>query len=267
MIKKFIAYILIILFIYSCNGNNKNNEYEKTRVDQNPEEIYLNAKEEFDNKNFEVAKEQFREIIKLFPLSNEAIEAQVMLGFMSYMIMDYEDAILQFNRIISKYPSLKNLDYVYYMVAICNYEQITHHGLDGMYNELALESFIQVINRFPLSKYAQDSRQKIILVKSNKAAKHMEIGRFYLKDKKFNAALNRFKIVIEEYSMTKFPPEALHRMVEIYFHLGMKDDAIKTASVLGYNYPNSKWYSHSYNLIKKNQEDETILKKLINSFS
>ena len=100
-----------------------------------------------------------------------------MIGFISYIKMDYEASIFQFEKIINKYPSLKNLDYVYYMRALCNYEQITHHGLDGGYNELALKNFNLLIKRFPDSEYAKDSRQKIILVKSNKAAA-MDIGRF-----------------------------------------------------------------------------------------
>ena len=150
------------------------------------------------------------------------------------------------------------------MKAICSYEQITHHGLDGSYNEIALKDFNQVIKRFPESQYAKDSRQKIILVKSNQAAKHMDIGRFYLKEKKYTAALNRFKIVIEDFSMTKFTPEALHRMVEIYYFLGMNEESNKTASILGHNYPDSEWYKHSYNLIKKIKNRKSIFGKISN---
>ena len=180
--------------------------------------------------------------------------------------MEYEESIYKFNKITKKYPSHKNLDYVYYMIAMCNYEQINHHELDGTYNDKALNAFNQVIIRFPESEYSKDSMQKIILVKSNQAAKHMEIGRFYLKEKKFTAALNRFKIVIEDYSMTKFTPEALHRMVEAYYEMGMIEESTKTASVLGHNYPNSDWYRHSYNLIKKIDEKQSFVKKITNFF-
>ena len=99
--------------------------------------------------------------------------------------MDYDNAILNYKRIINKYPSHKDLDYMYYMIAMCNYEQLQNAALDGQYNELALNAFDQVIKRFPKSKYSKDSRQKIILVKSNIAAKHMEIGRFYLNNKEY----------------------------------------------------------------------------------
>ena len=180
--------------------------------------------------------------------------------------MDYEKAILQFKKIINRYPSHKDLDYIYYMVAMSNYEQITSHELDGKYNELSLEAFNQVIIRYPDSEYTKDSRQKIILVKTNKAAKHMEIGRFYLKEKKYIAALNRFKIVIDEFSITKFTPEALHRMVEAYYQMGMYEESYNTAALLGYNYPDSKWYKLSYNLVEQIDGEETFLKKIRNFF-
>ena len=152
------------------------------------------------------------------------------------------------------------------MIAICNYEQLQDESLDGYFNNLALEAFDQVIKRFPESKYAKDSRQKIILVTSNIAAKHMEIGRFYLNNKKYIAALNRFKIVIDEFSFTKFTPEALHRMVEAYYEMGMYEDSYNTAALLGYNYPNSKWYKLSYNLVEQIDGEETFLKKIRNFF-
>ncbi len=269
MIKNYFIYIIISILFVNCSSS-KNQKNNNVDLDENniagPEERYILAKNFFDNGNYETASEEFTSLKNLYPLSNEAIQAEIMIGFISYIKMDYDNSINQFKRIIIKYPSHKNLDYVYYMKAMCNYEQITHHELDGKYNELAINDFNQVIKRFPKSVYAKDSRQKIILVKSNKAAKHMEIGRFYLKEKKYTAALNRFKIVIEDYSMTKFTPEALHRMVEAYYEMGMKSESIKSAALLGHNYPNSKWYTYSYNLIKKIEDDENFLDKLKNIF-
>jgi outer membrane protein assembly factor BamD len=138
---------------------------------------------------------------------------------------------------------------------MCYYEQISHEGLDAENSNLALENLNQVINRFPDSKYAKDSYQKIILVKSNLAAKNMTIGRFYQKDKKYTAALNRYKIVVNNFDETKFIPEALYRISEIYYSIGMIEDAKKTAAILGYNYPKSEWYQYSYkNLVKQNKK-------------
>ena len=266
MFQKSFIILWILLFFVGCasSDSNSNNKFENQI--SSPEKIYIEGKQLFDNGNYLSANEKFEKLVKLYPLSKEATQAEIMSGFVHYIRLDYEKAIVIFNRIIVKYPSLKNLDYVYYMKAICFYEQISHHGLDGQYNELALEYLNQVIQRFPQSKYAKDSQQKIIFVKSNQAAKHMDIGRFYLKEKKYTAALSRFNTVIDDYSMTKFVPEALHRMVEAYYEMGMYDESFNTASVLGYNYPDSRWYKHSYNLIKNLDENNTLLKKMSNFF-
>ena len=110
-------------------------------------------------------------------------KSEIMLGFIKYLQMDYDSSISKFKKFIRKYPSHNDLDYVYYMIAVNNYEQISHFELDGQFNETALESFNQVIARFPESEYTKDSFQKIILIKSNKAAKHMDIGDFISKKK------------------------------------------------------------------------------------
>ncbi len=266
MLKNYIISFFIILNLLACNSSVNKTTFKKNENIDSPEEIYAQATNLFDKNNLEVSMEKFKLLKKLYPLSNEAIQAEVMIGFIYYLEMDYESSIFHFNKLITKYPSHKDLDYFYYMRAVCNYEQITNPSLDGKFNELALDGFNQVIKRFPDSKYASDSRQKIILVKSNKAAKFMEIGKFYLSEKKYTAALNRFKVVIEEYSTTKFTPEALHRMVEAYYYMGMEEDSIKTASILGHNYPNSKWYKYSYNLIKKIENKDSLFEKVKNIF-
>ena len=265
MIKKIICLILLCLCI-SCSNNTNSNIDNNQNLLSEPETLFKLAKISFDTQNFELARKQFKEISKLFPLSNEAIQSEIMIAFIDYIQMEYDNAILNYRKIINKYPSHKDLDYVYYMIAMCNYEQLQNEALDGYYNDLALSSFDQVIKRFPNSKYAKDSLQKIILVKSNIAAKHMEIGRFYLDNKKYIAALNRFKIVVDEFSITKFTPEALHRMVEAYYEMGLIEESSKTAATLGYNYPNSNWYKYSYNLINKNDQKKSIYKKITNFF-
>ena len=266
MIKKFSCLILLLLCISCSSINRGTNASSDEIILDNPENLYKIAKITFDQQNYELARKQFLEIKKLFPLSNEAIQSEIMIAFISYIQMDYDNAILNFKKIINRYPSHKDLDYVYYMIAISNYEQLQNESLDGYFNNLALEAFDQVIKRFPESKYAKDSRQKIILVNSNIAAKHMEIGRFYLNNKKYIAALNRFKIVIDEFSITKFTPEALHRMVEAYYEMGMYEESYNTAALLGYNYPDSKWYKLSYNLVEQIDGEETFLKKIRNFF-
>ena len=249
-----LAFIFLFIFlIISCSQNNQN---VKNINSETPENLYALAMQDLEKENYEKAKALFGEIEFNFPLSNEAIQSQIMTAFIEYAQMNYDEAIFKLNRIINRYPSHKNIDYAYYLKAICNFEQIENEYLDGSYNTEALESFNQVINRFPESKYARDSEQKIILIKENIAAKHMDIALFYLKQKKYLAAMRRYKKVIDDHSESRFTPEALHRLVEIYYSLVMIEDAKKTASVIGYNYPDSKWYRYSYELVGSDNDDK-----------
>ncbi len=255
MFLRYFVIFNIIFFIFGCSNSK---EKQEVSLDNNPklspEYQYSEAMSKFDNQQFEEALIIFENITKIYPLSNESIQSQIMMGFTDYIRLEYDEAIIKFTKLIKKYPSLKNIDYIYYMKALSYYEQISHEGLDGKYNNLALENLNQVINRFPNSKYAKDCYQKIILVKSNIAAKHMTIARFYQKNKKYTAALNRYNIVVNNFSETKFTPEALFRISEIYYSLGMIEESSKTASILGHNYPKSEWYKFSYyNLTKKNK--------------
>ena len=261
MSKKYLLLLFIFCLLFSCTNNN-NEEINSENISVNPENLYIDAMNNFETKEYDLALEKFEKLEKIFPLSNEAVQSQIMSAFIDYIRLNYDEAIYKFNKILRKYPSHKDLDYVYYMKAICYYEKISHEELDGSNNINALKSFEQVLNRFPDSKYAKDSQQKIILVKSNIAAKHMSIGRFYQENDKFIAALNRFKIVVNDFSVTKFTPEALHRMVEIYYKLGMKEEAITTAAVIGYNYPESEWYEHSYNLLSEKEKNSKLLDKI-----
>ena len=265
MSMKYFLLLFIFWSLFSCTNTNKV-KINSENISIDPEILYIEAMNNFDVKEYDLALDIFEKLEKLFPLSNEAVQSQIMSAFIDYIRLNYDDAIYKFNRILTKYPSHKNLDYVYYMKAVCYYEKISHEELDGSNNINSLENFEQVLNRFPDSKYAKDSQQKIILVKSNIAAKHMSIGRFYHENDKYIAALNRFKIVVDDFSVTKFTPEALHRMVEIYYKLGMKEEAINTAAVIGYNYPESEWYEHSYNLLREKEENLKLLDKIKNLF-
>ncbi|MDC0625187.1 outer membrane protein assembly factor BamD [Alphaproteobacteria bacterium] len=262
MILRYVITIIAFTYLINCSGNSSKDKLSSPSDFSPPEIQYTEAMLMFDNQQYEIAKDKFKNIERIYPLSNEAIQSQIMQGFINYIILDYDTAILQFSRIINRYPSLKNIDYVYYMKALCFYEQISHEGLDGKFNDLALENLDQVIQRFPNSKYAKDSFQKKILVKSNIAAKHIAIGRFYQKEKKYTAALNRYKIVIDTFQETKFAPEALYRVSEIYLSIGMKEESEKNAAILGYNYPESTWYKLIYNDLT-NQNNETIFSKSI----
>ena len=259
---KIISVILIFIsiFLSSCQKN-KIDETVSNNEDT-PENLYKIAKEYLDDGDYENATINFNELNAKFPLSNEGIQSNIMLAFIDYSKMDYELAIYNSNKIIKKYPSYKNIDYVYYIKAISYYEQIKGEKLDGSSNDLALENFEKIIKLFPASKYATDSEQKIIAIKENIAAKHMSIALFYQNNKKYISAINRYNIVINDHSTSKFTPEALHRLVEIYLSLGMPQDANKTAAVLSYNYPKPIWYKKTYDLVgvKKNDNDSLLSK-------
>ena len=259
----FLISLTFMLPIISCS---EKEDIINKELTETPEQLYAIAKLDLDKELYEEAKLKFENINFKFPLSNEGIQSLLMIAFIEYAQLNYDDAIYKFDRVIKKYPSHKNIDYAYYMRAMCYFEQIQHESLDGTNNQEALESFNQIINRFPESKYARDSQQKIIFVKENIAAKHMDIALFYLNQKKYLAALNRYNIVINEYSQSKFTPEALYREVEIYYTLGMMDDAKKTSAVIGYNYPKSKWYKYSYRLLKKT-DNKNNKKSLLNKIS
>ena len=264
MLKVITLFIVFQISFLTISCSNKDIIKGKNIIKETPEQLYSLAMIDLDNEEYDNSQLKFKDLEFRYPLSNEAIQAKIMLGFIEYLRLDYQAAIFKFNQIINRYPSHKNIDYVYYMRAICYFEQINDEKLDGNKNLQALENFNQVINRFSKSEYFNDSRQKIILINENIAAKHMDIAMFYHKNKNHGAALKRFKIIISDYSQSKFTPEALYRMVEIYYSLGMIEDATENASLIAYNYPKSKWYELSYNLIKNTSKNKGILNKISN---
>ena len=250
-----ISLLFFNIFIVGCSNNNISSESEFDKIIL-PEELYEIAINELKDDKIVEAKIKFEEIEKKFPLSSRAIQSKIMLAFIDYLKLNYNEAIYSLNAVIELYPSYKDLDNAYYMRAICYYEQINEGVLEGQNNVNALNYFNQLINRFPESQYSKDSRQKIILIKENIAAKHMSIALFYLNNQKPLAAINRYLIVINEYDKTKFTPEALYRLIEIYYSLGMAEEAEKTNAVLLYNYSDSEWSIYGNNLLVSKEDKE-----------
>jgi outer membrane assembly lipoprotein YfiO len=160
MILKRFSLLICFLTIFNCSSNDNEVDRSLANNQETADLMYVEAMNKFNAKKLNEAIIIFEEIERLYPLSNEAIQSQIMSGFIDYANLNYDDAIYKFSRIINKYPSLKNIDYVYYMKALCYYEQISHEELDGQNNYLALENLEQLIIRFPDSKYAKDGRQK-----------------------------------------------------------------------------------------------------------
>jgi outer membrane protein assembly factor BamD len=195
------------------------------------------------------ASAEFDEVERQHPYSVWARRATLMSAYSHYKVNEYDDAILTAQRYISLHPGSKEVAYAYYLVALCYYEQISDVGRDQKMTENALASLTAIIQRFPQSEYARDARLKFDLTRDHLAGKEMEVGRYYLKKHDYIAAINRFRIVIENYQTTTHTPEALHRLVEAYLSLGIKPEAQTAAAILGYNYPGSDWYQDSYALL------------------
>jgi outer membrane protein assembly factor BamD len=192
----------------------------------------------------------FTEVDRQHPYSIWATKAQLMSGFSFYENNSYDEAIIALDRFISIHPSNKDTAYAYYLKALCYYEQISDIGRDQQMTRLALKALQELKVRFPSSKYTQDALIKIDLTRDHLAGKEMEIGRYYGSQGLYLGAINRFKEVVDNFQTTTHVPEALHRLTESYLALGLIEQAKKTASVLGHNFPGSEWYIDSYELVE-----------------
>lgn len=219
-------------------------------VERPVEELYNEAADQAEGKDFAEAADTFLEVERQHPYSIWATKAQLMSSFSYYSDGQYDDAILSADRFIQLHPGNRDVSYAYYLKALSYYEQITDVGRDQRTTELALQSLDDVVRRFPDSRYAKDSVLKIDLTRDHLAGKEMEIGRYYLERDNYLAAINRFRTVIENYQTTTHVPEALHRLSEAYAALGIEPEARSNAAVLGHNFPGSEWYIDSYELVE-----------------
>lgn len=218
-------------------------------IERPVEEIYNTAMAELQKGRYFQAAEQFDEVERQHPYSVWARRSMLMAAYSNYQINEYDKAILAAQRFISLHPGNRDVVYAYYLVAVSYYEQISDVGRDQKITAEALRSLSEVERRFPTSDYARDARLKIDLTNDHLAGKEMEIGRYYLKQNEYLAAINRFRMVVEYFQTTTHAPEALHRLTESYVALGIIDEAQSAAAVLGHNYPGSDWYQDSYSLL------------------
>ena len=216
------------------------------------EELYNNGVDALNQKRYATAVSQFDAVEQNYPYSSWAVNAQLMHGYAEYLQNHYTEAIGALDRYIQLHPTSPNASYAYYLRALSFYEQIADIQRDQKGTEQAMVALQDVVNRFPESAYARDSRLKIDLCRDHLAGKEMEIGRYYEQQKLYAAAIGRFQRVIDDYQTTNHTPEALHRLTEIYLLLGLTDQAKRTAAVLGHNYPGSPWYEDSYAQLAEN---------------
>ncbi len=211
------------------------------------EQLYNRGVDALNAKRYELAIKTFDQLEQTYPYSTWVVNAQLMQGYANYLENHYTDAISVLDRFIQLHPAHRDIAYVYYLRALCYYEQIADVQRDQKATSDALGALQEVVNRFPETSYGRDARLKIDLARDHLAGKEMEVGRYYEKQKLYTAAIGRFQRVVDDFQTTNHVPEALHRLTEIYLLLGLKDQARRTAAVLGHNYPGSEWYEDSYN--------------------
>jgi outer membrane protein assembly factor BamD len=235
-----------LLFLAVLTGCESDREAYRERP---VEELYNRAMDQLFEGQNQLAAKGFEEVERQHPYSVWSRKAQLMAAYSNYLANRYDEAILAAERYLQLYPGSRDAPYALYLVAISYYEQIVDVGRNQRVTRQALNALQQVVDRFPDSDYARDSRLKIDLTRDHLAGKEMEIGRYYLKRQEYAAAINRFRAVVEQYQTTSHVPEALHRLTEAYLALGVKDEARTAAAVLGHNFPGSEWYIDSYALL------------------
>ena len=222
------------------------------------------------------AAKKFNEAETLYPQSSWAPKAALMAAYSYYSQDYYADSIMELERFIKIYPLNKNLSYAYYLMGLCYYEQIVDEKKDLKSISKSKDYFLFLIKNFPNTEYATDASFKIDLINDVLAGKEMYIGRYYFEREKWIAAINRFRTVIDEYESTIYVEEAIHRWVEIYYLIGLSDEAEKYAILLGYNYQSSEWYKKTYSLfdstydkkrkdLANNDKKNNKIKKLVRS--
>lgn len=247
-IKTALAAGVALIGLSACASNTR--QQDLAYVERPVEIIYNEAIRSLDRRSWDLAAAQFDEVQRQHPYSPWAQRAMLMAAYARYRSRDYEKAVSSAQDYISLHPGGEGAPYAYYLVAICQFDQIIDVGRDQARSDLALAALNEVTARFPESDYARDAELKTDMVRDQLAGKEMEIGRYYLMRGEHLAAINRFKKVVTEYQTTTHVPEALHRLVESYLSIGLIGQAQQTAAVLGENYPGSDWYSDSYALMQ-----------------
>ena len=223
--------------------------------------IYYEAVEALKVGDAFYAEKKFREVESLMPQDKWASKASLMASYADYSRNAYSNAIFALERHMKIYPADKNIPYAHYLIGMCYYEQILDEKKDLEPLLKAKEKFEFVMQEYPNTDYATDARFKIDLIIDQLAAKEMSIARYYMVTEKWIPALNRLKVVVNNYDQTIFVEEALHRLVEVYYRLGLLEEAKQAASILGYNYQSGEWYKKSYKVFNKKYNTKKIKKE------
>ena len=261
MLKNLLILLLSIFLLFSCSKKNNKSVIAEPTDEEKAISVYAEAVEALKKGDAFYAGKKFKEVEGLIPQGEWATKASLMASYSDYNRNAYSSAIFNLERHINNYPADKNIPYAHYLIAMCYYEQILDEKKDLEPLLKAKKKFEFIIQTYPDTDYAIDGRYKLDLIVDQLAAKEMSIARFYMKTEKWIPALNRLKIVVDEYEETVFIEEALHRLVEIYYKLGLVEESKQAAAILGYNYKSSEWYSRSYKVFNKKYKPKKIKKE------
>jgi len=255
-ITRLATIVVLVSFVGACGGNSSRpttggffNRQEIPLEEFTAEQIYERGEFELEQGDPTEAAFYFSEIERLYPYSDWARRALIMQAFSHHRDKDYPNSRSAAQRFIDFYPEDDDAAYAQYLLALSYYDQIDEVGRDQGLTFQALQSLREVIERYPDSEYAKSSILKFDLAFDHLAGKEMEIGRYYLRRDNFAAAINRFRVVVEDFQTTTHTPEALHRLVEAYLSLGLTDEAQTAGAILGYNYQSTDWYEDSFGLL------------------
>ena len=260
MFKVFLILLLSVFLLLACSKkDNTKIVYQPTEKEM-VVEIYAEAVEALKEGDAYFAAKKFKEVESLLPQSKWAAKASLMASYAEYSRNAFSNSIFGLERHIANYPADENIPYAHYLIAICYYEQILDEKKDLKPLTQAKKKFEFIILNYPETDYATDARFKLDLIIDQLAAKEMSIARYYMKTEKWIPALNRLKIVVEKYDRTVFVEEALHRLVEVYYKIGLVEEAKQAAAILGYNYQSGTWYERSYKVFNKKYKTKKIKK-------
>ena len=259
-IIKILLLILSILLI-SCSKEERISVIEEENIEAQMIEAFKEGYEELEKGDVLFAVKKFNEAELLYPQSLWAPKSALMAAYAYYSQSYYGDAIFEIERYLKTYPRHKNIDYAHFILAMCYYETIIDVKRDLEPLIKAKKEFEFILNNYPNTDYAMDAKFKIDLINDKLAGKEMFIGKHYLKKGKWIPAINRFKKVVEDYNTTVYVEEALHRLVEVYYKIGLTQESEKYAKVLGYNYQSSEWYKESYKVFNKEYKTKKKLVK------
>ncbi len=261
--NKFFLFIILFATFISCAKKEelKDSVIKEKSLDLQVLEAYQEGMKNLESGDVLYAAKKFNEAEILFPQSDWAPKSALMAAYSYYTQDYYGDTIAELERFLRVYPLNKNLDYVYYLLGVSYYEQIVDEKKDLQSIINAKKYFEILIQNYPNTNYSLDAEYKIELVNQTLASKEMYIGRYYFDRKKWIPAINRFKAVIDNYDTTVYAEEALHRLVEVHYILGLKDEAKKYAKLLGYNYQSSIWYEKTYSIFDKKYEENIKKRK------